>query len=109
MGRTVALISGWRGLLFRRMTPHPLCAEPACVPRFCRRVCTLTPSSVSNFWRMGGHERKKSHFKVSAESFVLLLFPQFFRYFPPAVAKVYIVSFRTNDDRRPSKFIVVAE
>jgi hypothetical protein len=27
---------------------------------------------------------------------------------PPAVAKVYIVSFRTNDDRRPSKFIVLA-
>jgi hypothetical protein len=25
-------------------------------------------------------------------------------YFPPAVARVYIVSFRTNDNRRPSKF-----
>ena len=25
------------------------------------------------------------------------------------MAKVYIVSFRTNDDRRPSKFIVLAE
>jgi hypothetical protein len=25
------------------------------------------------------------------------------------VAKVYIVSFRTHDDRRPSKFIVLAE
>jgi len=25
------------------------------------------------------------------------------RYFPPAVAQVYIVSFRTHDDRRPSK------
>jgi hypothetical protein len=25
------------------------------------------------------------------------------------VAKVYIVSFRSNDDRRPSKFIVLAE
>jgi len=25
------------------------------------------------------------------------------------VAKVYIVSFRSNDDRRPSKFIVVAD
>jgi len=24
------------------------------------------------------------------------------------VAKVYIVTFRSNDDRRPSKFIVVA-
>jgi hypothetical protein len=30
-------------------------------------------------------------------------------YFPPAVAKVYIVSFRTHDDRRPSKFIVLAD
>jgi hypothetical protein len=30
---------------------------------------------------------------------------------PPAVAKgkVYIVSFRTHDDRRPSKFIVLAD
>jgi hypothetical protein len=27
----------------------------------------------------------------------------------PAVAKVYIVSFRTLDDRRPSKFIVLAD
>ena len=26
-----------------------------------------------------------------------------------AVAKVYIVSFRTHDDSRPSKFIVLAE
>jgi hypothetical protein len=26
-----------------------------------------------------------------------------------AVAKVYIVSFRTHDDRRPSKFIVLAD
>ena len=31
------------------------------------------------------------------------------RYFAPAVAKVYIVSFRTHDDRRPSKFIVLAD
>jgi hypothetical protein len=31
------------------------------------------------------------------------------RYFPPAGAKVYIVSFRTHDDRRPSKFIVIAD
>jgi hypothetical protein len=37
-----------------------------------------------------------------------LALPRFFRYFPPAVAKVYIVSFRTLDERRPSKFIVVA-
>jgi hypothetical protein len=29
-------------------------------------------------------------------------------YLPPAVAKIYIVSFRTHDDRRPSKFIVLA-
>jgi hypothetical protein len=38
-----------------------------------------------------------------------LLFPQFFAIFAPAVARVYIVSFRSNDDRRPSKFIVVAD
>jgi hypothetical protein len=38
-----------------------------------------------------------------------LLSPQFFAIFPPAVAKVYIVSFRTHDDRRPSKFIVLAD
>jgi hypothetical protein len=36
-----------------------------------------------------------------------LALPRFFRYFPPAVAKVYIVSFRSYDERRPSKFIVV--
>src|SRR4030095_16173735 len=38
-----------------------------------------------------------------------LALPWFCRYFPPAVAKVYIVSFRTHDDRRPSKFIVLAD
>jgi hypothetical protein len=30
-------------------------------------------------------------------------------YLPPAVAKIYILSFRTHDDRRPSKFIVLAD
>jgi len=38
-----------------------------------------------------------------------LLSPQFFAIFAPAVAKVYIVSFRSNDDRRPSKFVVLAD
>jgi hypothetical protein len=38
-----------------------------------------------------------------------LAFPSVFRYIPPAVAKVYIVSFLSNDDRRPSKFIVLAD
>src|SRR5437867_1812797 len=38
-----------------------------------------------------------------------LVLPSVFRYFPAAVAKVYIVSFRTHDDRRPSKFIVLAD
>jgi hypothetical protein len=38
-----------------------------------------------------------------------LALPRLFRYFPPAVAKVYIVSFRTHDDRGPSKFIVLGE
>ena len=31
------------------------------------------------------------------------------RYLALAVAKVYIVTFRSNDDRRPSKFIVLAD
>jgi hypothetical protein len=35
--------------------------------------------------------------------------PWFSRYFPAAVAKVYIVSFRTHNDDRPSKFIVLAD
>src|SRR4029453_17274001 len=39
----------------------------------------------------------------------LLLSPGFLAIFAPAVAKVYIVSFRTHDDRRPSKFIVLAD
>jgi hypothetical protein len=38
-----------------------------------------------------------------------LLSPRFFAIFRPAVAKVYIVSFRTLNDRRQSKFIVLAE
>src|SRR5215831_1147558 len=32
----------------------------------------------------------------------------FSRYFPPAVAKTYVVTFRSHNDDRPSKFIVVA-
>jgi hypothetical protein len=39
----------------------------------------------------------------------LLLSPGFLAILRPAVAKVYIVSFRTHDDRRPSKFIVLAD
>src|SRR5215510_9256213 len=31
------------------------------------------------------------------------------RYLTPAMAKVYIVSFRANDDRRQSKFIVLVD
>ena len=38
-----------------------------------------------------------------------MLSPRFFAIFAPAVAKVYIVSFRSHDDRRPSKFIVLAD
>jgi hypothetical protein len=45
----------------------------------------------------------------AAEGSALLPCPSVFRYFPPAVAKVYIVSFRSHDDRRPSKFIVLAD
>ena len=38
-----------------------------------------------------------------------LALPLVFRYMPPAVSKVYIVSFRSHDDHRPSKFIVLAD
>jgi hypothetical protein len=38
-----------------------------------------------------------------------LALTRLFGYFPPAVAKVYIVSFRTHDRGRPSKFIVLAD
>ena len=38
-----------------------------------------------------------------------MLCPGFFAIFALDVAKVYIVSFRTHDDRRPSKFIVLAD
>jgi len=38
-----------------------------------------------------------------------LLSSRFLAIFRQHVAKVYIVSFRSNDDRRPSKFIVVAD
>jgi hypothetical protein len=38
-----------------------------------------------------------------------LLYPRFLAIFAPAVAKVYIVTFRTHDDRRPSKFIVLTD
>jgi hypothetical protein len=37
-----------------------------------------------------------------------LAFPPLSRYFPPAVAKVYIVSFRSHNNDRPSRFIVLA-
>jgi hypothetical protein len=43
------------------------------------------------------------------ESLPPLLRPSFFAIFAPAVAKVYIASFRTHDDRVPSKFIVLAD
>ena len=46
---------------------------------------------------------------LSASKSKVLLSPGFFAILRPAVAKVYIVSFRTHDDRRPSKFIVLAE
>ena len=36
-----------------------------------------------------------------------LALPSVSRYFPPAVAKVYIVSFRSHNDDRSSKFIVM--
>jgi len=33
---------------------------------------------------------------------------KFSRYFPPPVEKAYVVTFRSHNDDRPSKFIVVA-
>jgi hypothetical protein len=47
--------------------------------------------------------------KIDSRERYLLLSPGFLAIFPPVVAKVYIVSFRTHDDRRPSKFIVLAD
>ena len=38
-----------------------------------------------------------------------LALPSVSRYFPPAVAKTYVVTFRSHNDDRPSKFIVVAD
>ena len=37
-----------------------------------------------------------------------LFSPRFFAIFAPAVAKTYVVTFRSHNDNRPSKFIVVA-
>jgi hypothetical protein len=39
----------------------------------------------------------------------LLLSPGFLAMFAPAVAKTYVVTFRSHNDRRPSKFIVLAD
>jgi hypothetical protein len=38
-----------------------------------------------------------------------LLSSQFFAIFAPAVAKTYVVTFRSHNDDRPSKFIVLAD
>jgi hypothetical protein len=54
-------------------------------------------------------DKKVSGSKPRASVLTPLALPWFSRYFPPAVAKVYIVSFRSHDDRRPSKFIVLAD
>jgi hypothetical protein len=37
-----------------------------------------------------------------------LLAPEFFAIFAPAVARTYVVTFRSHNDDRPSKFIVLA-
>ena len=56
------------------------------------------------------HPEDLANFSIpSANPKPLLLSLRFFAIFAPAVAKVYIVSFRSNDDRRPSKFIVLAD
>ena len=51
----------------------------------------------------------KTKIWVEGSTSRLLALPPFSRYFPPAVAKAYIVSFRSHDDDRPSKFIVLAD
>src|SRR5215510_1667920 len=38
-----------------------------------------------------------------------LALPSAFRYLTPAVAKTYVVTFRSHNGDRPSKFIVVAD
>jgi len=43
------------------------------------------------------------------EGLTPLALPSVSRYFPPAVAKTYVVTFRSHNDDRPSKFIVVAD
>jgi len=59
-------------------------------------------------FRQGKKQRAERERGPSEEAWPLLC-PSFFAIFAPAVAKVYIVSFRTIDDRRPSKFIVLAD
>ena len=54
-------------------------------------------------------DEKKGQTEALALFSCPLALPRFFAIFAPAVAKVYIVSFRTHDDRRPSKFIVLAD
>jgi hypothetical protein len=65
------------------------------------RIIVLFPSVTAHAYHQVCSRRK-----IKEPSLAL---PSVFRYFPPAVAKVYIVSFRTHDDRRPSKFIVLAD
>jgi len=47
--------------------------------------------------------------KANESSRPPLLSAYFFAISQPAVAKVYVVSFRSHDDRQPSKFIVPAD
>jgi hypothetical protein len=68
--------------------------------------CSPPPPLVVADKSTGGIELR---FEAENEPFSPWLSPPVSRYFPAAVAKVYIVTFRSNDNRRPAKFIVLAD
>jgi hypothetical protein len=60
---------------------------------------------------MPRHEKCQIRLVIYATTRIEALLPSngFLANLRPAVARVYIVSFRTHDDRTPSKFIVLAD
>jgi len=64
------------------------------------RTIVLFPSVTAHAYHQVCSRRK-----IKEPPLALL---DFSRYFPAAVAKTYIVSFRSHNDDRPSKFIVLA-
>jgi hypothetical protein len=57
------------------------------------------------YWPKSSRNLTSQFVFISEPRNLPLALPWLFRYCPPAVAKVYSVSFRTHDNRRPSKFI----